>query len=348
MSESSPETATPVYSVVIVHYNNPAYLAECLASVFACSFDAPFEVIVVDNASTEGDVHSVLTHFPAVRLLQLDRNVGFAAGNNRALALARGAYLVLLNNDVTVDPHFGDGLQDFFANDPQLAVVQPKILLQNDPTRINNCGLVVQYFGFAWDLGYGQPSSVFAKPFPIGAFSGAAAIVRKRALDEVGMFDNAYFMYHEDVDLSLRLRRAGYRLQCVPAMAAYHRYSFKRHSGRYYALERNRLLTVLKNYPGRALLLIALPFLLFECGMILFSLLDGWFGKKMHAYADVLCQIPAVLRFRKNAVVRISAQQFFRFTVGPLTFSALPQRFVRGLLNPFLASSWFVIRKLIA
>jgi GT2 family glycosyltransferase len=242
----------PLVSVVIVNWNGKHLLGECLDSLLAQSFK-DFEIIVVDNGSQDGSVEYVREYYPAASLIGLPQNTGFAGGNNAGIRTARGRYVALLNNDTRTDPDWLASLvREAEANPPE-GMWASKILSLNDPDTIDNVGLLIYRDGLARGKGRlerdrGQYDTKQEALFP----SGCAALYRRRMLDEIGLFDEDFFAYADDVDLGLRARLAGWGCTYVPAAKVYHHYSSS--SSTYsplkaYLVERNRVWVLLKYYP---------------------------------------------------------------------------------------------------
>jgi GT2 family glycosyltransferase len=243
----------PLVSVIIVNWNGRHLLGECLDSLLAQSF-TDFEVIVVDNGSQDGSAEFVRTHYPAVKLIRLPENTGFAGGNNEGIRVARGKYVALLNNDTRTDPEWLACLSREAEANPASGMWASKILSYDQPDIIDNVGLLLYRDGLARGQGrlerdHGQYDVGREALFP----SGCAALYRRRMLDEVGLFDEDFFAYADDVDLGLRARLAGWGCTYVPAAKVYHRYSSS--SSTYsplkaYLVERNRIWVLLKYYPA--------------------------------------------------------------------------------------------------
>ncbi|NKX43581.1 glycosyltransferase family 2 protein [Roseicyclus persicicus] len=212
-------------SVVIVNWNTEDLLRDCLRSVFAGLGPVQAEVIVVDNASSDGSVAMVRAEFPGVQLIETGRNLGFAGGNNVALRIATGRHVMLLNTDTLVH---GDVLPRAVAwmdAHPQVGVMGPRVLNADGTVQPSSSAfpslthLAMQTLGLTrirrldryrmtgWDR---------TTEARVEVISGAAMFVRRAAMDEVGLLDEAFFFYGEETDWCHRFARAGWELRFVP------------------------------------------------------------------------------------------------------------------------------------
>ncbi|NIT36758.1 MAG: glycosyltransferase [candidate division Zixibacteria bacterium] len=221
---------TPAVSAVCVSYNCADLLAVALASLKAQVVPGGFEVIVVDNASSD-DSAGVAARVPGVTVVPLEKNVGFAAANNVGARLARGEQLLFVNPDVDVPPGVVAALGEFLAGIPTAAAVGPKVVGRDGrlqkfcarkfPTLLNLLVLVsglaeLRWVGSALAHRY-YPTSFYERgPAPVEALSGAFTLVARRAFEAAGGFDENYFLYAEDLDLCRRLRRAGGEIWYLP------------------------------------------------------------------------------------------------------------------------------------
>lgn len=218
-------------SIIIVNWNTRDLLAQCLASVYAHSPSGSFEVIVVDNASTDGSAAMVHRCFPDVILLANDHNPGFAAANNRAIDHSCGRYVLLLNPDTIVYPGALDALIDFLDDNPAAGAAGSRLL--NPDGRLQpSCHPAPTLTRELWRLFhldrlkpvalYPMASWPSDRPRVVDAVMGAAFIVRRAVIDEIGLLDDAYFMFSEEVDWCVRIRRAGWPIYWVPASQIVH------------------------------------------------------------------------------------------------------------------------------
>jgi GT2 family glycosyltransferase len=252
----------PLISVVIVNWNGKHLLTECLDSLRAQDVE-DVEVVLVDNGSDDGSASFVRERFPAVKVLSLPENRGFAGGNNAGIGAAAGKYIALLNNDTKADPAWlASLLREAEAAPPDVGMWAGKILSYDNPGIIDNVGLLLYPDGLGRGKGrlekdrgqYDLPGEAL---FP----SGCAGLYRKEMLDEIGLFDEEFFAYADDVDIGLRARLAGWKCVYVPSARVYHKYSSS--SSAYspfkaFLVERNRIWVLLKYYPIE--MILASPF----------------------------------------------------------------------------------------
>ncbi len=278
----------PRASIIIVNYNAGEKLNACLRSLTQDRHPDD-EIIVVDNASTDGSVNGLERAFPDVRFLRSVVNLGFAGGNNLAVQHATGEYLAFLNPDTVATPGWLDALIDALQRSPQIGLATSKILLLKQPDRINTCGNDMHYTGLTLCRGMGMPASSFSEPEEVTAVSGAAFAMRRDLFEQLGGFDETFFLYMEDTDLSLRARLAGYHCRYVPSSVVYHDYTLRFGPNKTFYQERNRYMMLLKALHWRTLAAMLPALLLSEIVTWGFTLLrePRRVGNKLNAYAWV-------------------------------------------------------------
>jgi GT2 family glycosyltransferase len=219
----------PVYAVTL-NWNRREDTLSCLASMRAME-PAPSTMILVDNASTDGTPRAVEARFPDVSVIVNGTNLGFAGGMNVGLraALAAGAWAILVvNNDTTLAPDLLGVLLGALQEEEQIGIVAPKIYYAEPPDHIWYAGAMRRRWfpGFSFP-GYGKPDSLrYSARRDVDYVTGCGFLARASVLRQVGIFDDAsFFMYHEDLDLSERVRRAGYRIVYVPEARMWHKES---------------------------------------------------------------------------------------------------------------------------
>ena len=245
--------------MIVLNFNGGELVHQAVASVCKSRWPADaLEVILVDNASTDGSVDRVAVEFPVVRIIQSSSNRGFPANNLGMHDLAGVDYVALVNPDAFVDPDWLTPLVDALDEDQQLGAACPLILFAapDDHGRelVNNAGCEVLANGYTRDRAMGvvyDPDSF--EPIDVFAWSGGAVLLRREYLEDVGLFDERFFLYYEDIDLSWRGRLRGWRYRLVPASIVHHHHAATVGVGspthRYYT-ERNRLLMLMKNAPA--------------------------------------------------------------------------------------------------
>jgi len=255
-----PSTSTlPRVSIVIVTWNALPLLRRCLPSVVATDY-SDVEILLADNASTDGSAEWVAEAYPFIRIVRHPENWGFCKGNNEAIPQAKGKYIVLLNNDVSVPPDWLRPLVHLMESDPTVGAVQPKLLQYANRERFEYAGAAggfLDAYGYPFTRGrlfftleedHGQYDDARA----VFWATGAALMLRTSALEEVGLLDEQFFMHMEEIDLCWRMQRQGYRVMVEPESYVFHigGGSLPRHDVRkmYYNF-RNSLLLLYKNLP---------------------------------------------------------------------------------------------------
>jgi GT2 family glycosyltransferase len=225
-------------------------LADCLRSLEAQTLD-DFEVVVIDNSGA----NRAGAGAGRVRVIANPANAGFGAAVNQALRASSAPYLAALNDDATADPQWLARLVACADAHPRAGMFASEVHL-GDTGRLDSAGMLIAADGSSRQRGHLQPPAAFAGASEALFPSGSAALYRRSMLDEIGGFDETFFLYCEDTDLGLRARWAGWDCRYVPGAVVRHRYS--QSAGRAsplkaYLVERNRLYTVLKNFPGQML-----------------------------------------------------------------------------------------------
>jgi N-acetylglucosaminyl-diphospho-decaprenol L-rhamnosyltransferase len=250
MSQPEPPRA----SVIVLNYNGGRLLEECLRSLLDQEMDGGFEVLVVDNQSSDGSPEVVRERFPEARLVRAGRNLGFAGGNNLGMAEARGRHVVLINNDARARPGWLAALVTAAESDPRVGAVTAKVLFAEPAGVIQNAGSLLLSDGSGAERGYEQPDrGQFDTAEEVFAICGAGVLLRRAMLEDVGGFDPTFFLYYEDTDLSWRMRLRGWKVVYEPAAVIEHVHSAS--SGEWspmfvFHVDRNRLFMVLKNAPA--------------------------------------------------------------------------------------------------
>jgi GT2 family glycosyltransferase len=239
-------------SVIVVNWNGKALLADCLSSLRSQTFP-DFEVIVVDNGSSDGSAEFVCEQFPQFRIVQLNENKGFAGGNNAGIQQARGAWIALINNDATAEPDWLARLYRAVEESPDIGLAASRVVLTSGALDSAGDGMTIA--GVPYKRGHGNaPDGIFLKPAEVFGASGCGVLLRRSMLDRIGLLDEDFFCIYEDGDLNFRARLAGFHCIYVPEAVILHRLhgTLGRLSKTYvYYGQRNMEYLYFKNMPGR-------------------------------------------------------------------------------------------------
>jgi GT2 family glycosyltransferase len=238
-------------SVVIPHLNGKHHLDDCLGSLQRQIFQ-DFEVILVDNGSTDGSQETVRERFPEVRLLELGENRGFTGACNAGYAAAQGEIIVLLNNDTEVDEKWLLAIVDAFERHPGSGIVASKMLLFDQRQILHTAGDFYRVDGVPGNRGvWQQDNGQYDREEMVFSACGGAAAYRRELIDEIGFLDDDFFFSCEDVDLSWRAHLAGWQVLYVPTAVVYHKLKASGGTGVTSSFYdgRNFLYLIWKNYP---------------------------------------------------------------------------------------------------
>jgi N-acetylglucosaminyl-diphospho-decaprenol L-rhamnosyltransferase len=304
-------SAGPALAIVVVTHDSAADLPATLGALGEQLGDGD-EVVVVDNASSDASARVARDALPAATVIETGANLGFAIGCHVGVRASSAPLVLLLNPDCAPAPGCLDALRRTAGERPEWDVWQALVALPGGET-VNTAGNVVHFLGFGWAGRLGEPvGAVDPAPAEAGFASGAALVVRREAWERTGGFDERYFMYGEDLDLSLRVRLAGGGVGVVPAARVEHVYAFTKGGYKWFYLERNRLWTVLGVYPGPLLALLAPALVAFELALLLAAWRGGWLGPKLRAQRAVVRELRQILDRRRavQATRAIGAGEF--------------------------------------
>lgn len=260
---------TPLVSVIVLNYNGKKHLETCLSSIKKTKY-SNFETILVDNGSSDGSVDFVRRRFKWVKVVVNEENLGFTEGNNIGYENSSGKYVVLLNNDTAVDPMWLSEMVKVLEKDKKIGACACKVKLFSKRSLFNSAGIELDIYGFASSRGlpsrnnYEEDVGQYDKVEEVFSAYGAAMMIRRSAIEEVGLFNPDYKMWFEEIDFCWRLRLAGYKIFYTPKAVVYHKLFSTRKTAIFskkqkFFLERNRLRTMVQNYSLEMLIKI-LPF----------------------------------------------------------------------------------------
>ncbi len=288
----------PSLSVLIVAWNSREDLGRTIPALLP-ELSEGDELIVVDNDSGDGAAAAVLALAPAARIVTMGRNVGFAAACNAGAEEAGGDLLVILNPDAAPLPGFGAAIRRPWLEGRGWAAWQA-LVAEGEGRRINSAGNPLHFTGIVWAGSHGRPIAEAPPAGEVISLSGACLAIPLLTWQEVGGFAERFFLYHEDVDLSLRLRLRGDTLGIEPTAVVDHDYEFSAGEQKWRWLERNRLAFLIRVYPAPLLILLAPALLATELALLLASGSAGWGRQKLTANREALAWLPRLLRERRR------------------------------------------------
>ncbi|MEM1554662.1 MAG: glycosyltransferase family 2 protein [Thermoproteota archaeon] len=289
------EIWNPEISVVILNYNGMKFLEVCLKSLLNSTYK-DFEVVIVDNGSKDGSVEYLKKNFSSderIKIVPLGKNYGFAEGNNIGYKYTHphSKFIFFLNNDTEIEEDCLDKIVKKMLQDPSIGAAQPKIRSMREREKIDAVGGIVDYYGRTWHRGAneydkGQYDSVSETFYA----QGAAIVVRRSVIDEIGLFEPAYFIYYEETDLCWRIWLAGYRVVVIPEAVVYHygggttvgSTTYRERYFKFFNLRKNHIATMLKNYSLINIFKYTIPFII---RMVIIAFWWSLIGEKAKAMA---------------------------------------------------------------
>jgi GT2 family glycosyltransferase len=311
------------------------------------------ELIVVDNGSTDGTAAAVGEAAPAATVIEAGENLGFPAACNRGAASSSGELLLFLNPDAVIARGFRDAIELPLSERRGWAAWQGLVTAEGGAV-VNTRGGRVHFTGIAWAGGAGEviddpAEGMGSGPVEPGFVSGACFAIPAAEFEAVGGLSEPFFLYHEDVDLSLRLRLTGRRLGVEERARADHDYEFAKGREKWRRLERNRWATIIRTFPSGLLVLLAPGLVATELALVPISSAGGWGAQKLASWLDVIRWFPRLRRERHEIQTarRITARTFARALTPYLESSYLGAAGRSPVLRAALRAYWSVVLALL-
>ncbi|MGN6664042.1 MAG: glycosyltransferase family 2 protein [Solirubrobacterales bacterium] len=300
----------PTLSVLIVAWESRDDLSKTLPALLP-ELGEGDELIVVENKAGDGSAELVRELAPAAKIVRMGRNAGFARGCNAGAAAASGDLLVILNPDAAPRHGFGEAIRRPWREGRGWAAWQA-LVADGAGAKINSAGNPVHFTGIVWAGGHDEPLAAAPPAREVTALSGACLAIPLANWRRAGGFAEELFMYHEDVDLSVRLRMEGGAVGIEPAAVVAHAYEFGANADKWRWLERNRLAFLVRTYPAPLLALLAPALLAAELALLAVSAAGGWGRQKLLANLEFLRWLPRLLRERRQVQRRrtVGAAEF--------------------------------------
>ena len=290
----------PKTSFVIPTWNGKHLLEECLPSLKE-QRDQDFEVIIVDNGSDDGTIPFLKREYPQIKVINLKEKSGFAVPVNRGAQAAKGQYIVLLNNDVVLDPLWLTNLTKRLDQNKEIGFCAC-LMLDKDGEKVDSAGDGFSWWGRVYPIGKGKDPKDYQEEKLIFGACGGASIWRKEVFNTVGYLDEDFYAYYEDTDLSFRAQLAGFKCLYVPSAFCYHKGSatFEKDSPKMRFIgNRNKDWVVFKNYPLKYLIIKFPKLVLTKIKSLLTDMRQGLFSSGVKANLAVLSSLSQTLKKRK-------------------------------------------------
>ncbi len=359
----------PKVAIVYLSFHSEPYIDDVVSALKKITYPKDkLEFVIVDNPHPQyGPSVRFLNEtvmplsgneLPHVTILPQTENLGFAGGNNAGInwALEQNFdYVYFHNNDGFVATDFLEPLIETMEQDKKIGITQSLVMLHPETELINTSGNTFQYLGigFCNDFRKKRTNIDLTKNKEINYASGAAMLMRVDLLKQFGVWDKDFFLYHEDVEYSFRLKIAGYKVVVVPNSIFYHKYSFSRNKEKFYYIERNRYGVMLMFFKWPTLLLMLPMGIVLDIGLLLFAFKNGWVKEKLNAYKYWLSWKNWQLWLKKRKYVQsirqIKDKELIKDLVSKVEFEdkSINNPVLKYIGNPLMNVYWQVIKRII-
>lgn len=342
--------------IILINYKDYAqrFLADARDSLRTQTYPHDrYTVYIIDNVSTPHTLAQLHNIYPEATIIPTQGN-GWGHANNIGMKAAwqdACDAAVLANMDTVFESRWLEELVSGAYSEESIGIAQSKILLW-DSKKINSIGNKFHFLGFSYCDGYNQDDHVLDDHVKdIDTASGAAMLIKKDVALHIGGCDETYFMYHDDLELSLKAKLAGYRIVLIPRSIMYHKYEFSRSINQVYYMERNRYLTIFIFFKWPTLILIAPALAIMDTGLWLYAFKGKWLDAKWRANAYFFK--PSTWRhiIKRRAEIKklrtISDRQLLRNASGKVIFQEIDNPLLRYIGNPLMNAYWHIAKRCI-
>lgn len=285
--------------VILVTHNSQRDIAECVDALLA-QRGVNLNITVVDNASSDQTLEILRARFPEIRILTHSRNLGYSRACNTGLRFLSNDYVAFVNPDNIGDSNWIVNAVGTLEENPTAGGCQARLLLYSERSRLNSRGNQANILFFGWPDGHLELDDVQLSPVRIPFASGGASVYTRECIERVGGYNEAQFLYSEDLELGLRAFLFGYEVILSPNSIVYHKYEFKPSPEKYGYLETGRMLVLIEMYGWRAVILMSPLYLLTELAVLAKAAAEGWLSKKLRSYFSVLTNLDPAMRRRRE------------------------------------------------
>lgn len=343
-------------AIIMINYKYYAerFLKESYESLLKVNYpEADWQLYVADNVTSPETAALCKELAPKAKVIPSDGN-GWGHANNycarQALKDGFGDYIFLVNMDTEFDPEFINEAIKVYESDPAIGAVQSKLLLHppvDGEYMLNSKGNSLTFLGFGYCAGDGKKDDTTDEVVDVTYGAGAGLLIAGKLFEEVGMCDESYFMYHDDTEISLKLKIMGKRVVLAPRSVIYHKHEFGRSIMQINFMERNRFRILLEFYKWRTLALIFPAWLFMEIGMMPYALVNHWIGTKFKVYAWFLNPKNMAMVMNKRAQVQkmrqVGDKQLLKGVTAKVDFQQVDNPLLKYVANPIFTAYWAII-----
>lgn len=354
MGEKESASVEPRVAVIVLTLNGMQNLDVCLSSLLRQTY-SNYSIFFHDQASVDGSFDYVKKHFLSVKAFRFDKNIGYAKGNNIAMknAFAGGAdFCLLINDDTESEPDLLAELVSTYtraSRKSKTGLIQPTILLFEERDKVNTIGNAIHYLGYGYCKDLRKPYVKRSSDRPISSASGAALLVSKKYYEDIGGFDEDFFMYNEDQNYSWKGLLRGYTHFVSTKAVLYHKYSFRRNKNKIFNSEKNRIMIVWENYAVPTLFLLFPVFFFGEVVSLGYSLASGYFVDKIRSYGYLIFHLGDVRKARKIVQKKriVSDKEVIKQFESELVFEELKHPVLTYIVNPIFKAYYSLLMTLL-
>jgi len=330
------------------------YLTDCVESIRKQNYQGEIKIFITDNETTFESFNFISKTVPEADIVLNNKNDGYAKGCNDSIreALRQGyEYIAIFNIHTVLEPDCLSRMIEVLNSDKEIGAVQARMMLFNEKEKISSLGNVTHFLGFGYcdyysEVWKNQISGIKNIFYP----SGSSILTKKEFLEKVGLFDEEYWMYNEDQELGWRMWLAGFKCVLAPDAIMYNKFDFKRSGKKFYWIDRNRIITILKCYHILTLILILPAFIIMELGLILFSLKTGWFKEKLKMWKYFLSPRTwkYIIRSRQHVqkLRKRKDSEIVKMISGRIWYQEVDDIKLR-IINPVFDAYWKIAKKII-
>lgn len=353
--------STPKVAIILINYKWYAdrFLARAYKSLQELNYPKDkYRIYIADNVTSTETQELLKRLAPEAVVVPSDGN-GWGHANNicaqKAMEDGFDDYFCIANMDTIFDTNFLDEAVRVAESDKTIGAVQSKLLLyppqENGDYHLNSKGNSLTFLGFGYCAGDGKKDDTGTDVIDIVSAAGAGVLVPREIFEAIGMCDETYFMYHDDIELSQKIKLMGYRLVLAPKSVIYHEHEFGRSIMQVYFMERNRFRYMLEFYKIPTLILILPAWFVMELGMLVFEIKNKWVWTKLRVYGYFLNPKNWKLLVGKRKSVQdlrtISDKEFLQGVVAKIDFQQVDNPLLKYVANPLFSVYWWIIKKLI-